>query len=49
VAAAAPVTRVDTGQPRKESVIAPDLAIEGKIEGGGSVRVAGKFKGDVNV
>jgi cytoskeletal protein CcmA (bactofilin family) len=34
---------------RKESVIAPDLTIEGKIEGGGSVRVAGKFKGDVNV
>ena len=25
------------------------LCIEGKIEGGGSVRVAGKFKGDVNV
>jgi len=34
VAATAPVTRVDTGQPRKESVIAPDLTIEGKIEGG---------------
>ena len=30
-------------------MIAPDLTIEGKIEGGGSVRVAGKFKGDVNV
>jgi cytoskeletal protein CcmA (bactofilin family) len=49
VAPAAPVARADTGQPRKESVIAPDLTIEGKIEGGGSVRVAGKFKGDVNV
>ena len=49
VAAAAPVARADTGQPRKESLIAPDLTIEGKIEGGGSVRVAGKFKGDVNV
>src|SRR5436309_1962198 len=49
VAAAVPMARVDTGQPRKESVIAPDLTIEGKIEGGGSVRVAGKFKGDVNV
>jgi cytoskeletal protein CcmA (bactofilin family) len=49
VAAAAPVARIDTVQPRKESVIAPDLTIEGKIEGGGSVRVAGKFKGDVNV
>jgi cytoskeletal protein CcmA (bactofilin family) len=35
--------------PGKESVIASDLTIEGKIEGGGSVRIAGKFKGDVNV
>jgi len=33
----------------KESVIAADLTIEGKIEGGGSVRIAGRFKGDVNV
>src|SRR3989454_10399194 len=48
-AAAAPVTRADTGLPRKESLIAADITIEGKIEGGGSVRVAGKFKGDVNV
>jgi cytoskeletal protein CcmA (bactofilin family) len=36
-------------QPRKESLIAADLTIEGKIEGSGSVRIAGKFKGDVNV
>jgi cytoskeletal protein CcmA (bactofilin family) len=49
VAAAAPVARADTSLPRKESVIAPDITIEGKIEGSGSVRVAGKFKGDVNV
>lgn len=34
---------------RKESLIAADLTIEGKIEGSGSVRIAGKFKGDVNV
>lgn len=33
----------------KESVIASDLTIEGKIEGAGHVRIAGKFKGDVNV
>jgi cytoskeletal protein CcmA (bactofilin family) len=33
----------------KESVIASDLIIEGKIEGAGHVRIAGKFKGDVNV
>src|SRR3989442_5317731 len=48
-AAAAPVTRADTGVPRKESLIAADITIEGKIEGGGSVRIAGKFNGDVNV
>ena len=41
--------RADTGAPRKESLIAADITIEGKIEGGGSVRIAGKFKGDVNV
>jgi cytoskeletal protein CcmA (bactofilin family) len=49
VAPPAPVARADTNLPRKESVIAPDITIEGKIEGGGSVRVAGKFKGDVDV
>ncbi len=39
-------------QPRaekSESLIAPDIAIEGKIEGAGHVRVAGRFKGDINV
>ena len=33
----------------KESVIASGLSIEGKIVGSGHVRVAGKFKGDVQV
>ncbi len=33
----------------KESLIASDLTIEGKIEGTGHVRIAGTFKGDVNV
>jgi cytoskeletal protein CcmA (bactofilin family) len=33
----------------KESVIAADLTIEGKIEGAGHIRIAGRFKGDVNV
>src|SRR2546426_4362049 len=47
--AAAPIARADTGLPRKESLIAADITIEGKIEGGGSVRIAGKFKGDVSV
>jgi cytoskeletal protein CcmA (bactofilin family) len=32
-----------------ESLIAPDLIIEGKIEGAGHVRIAGRFKGDVSV
>src|SRR6185503_18415094 len=33
----------------KESVIASDLTIEGKIVGSGHVRIAGRFKGDVQV
>jgi cytoskeletal protein CcmA (bactofilin family) len=33
----------------KESVIASDLTIEGKIVGAGHVRIAGRFKGDVHV
>lgn len=32
-----------------ESVIAADVTIEGKIVGGGDVRIAGRFKGDVSV
>ncbi|HSN71347.1 MAG TPA: polymer-forming cytoskeletal protein [Steroidobacteraceae bacterium] len=38
-------TRTDAS----ESLIAADLTIEGKIEGAGHVRLAGAFKGDVNV
>jgi cytoskeletal protein CcmA (bactofilin family) len=33
----------------KESLIASDLSIEGKIQGAGHIRIAGKFKGDVHV
>ncbi len=33
----------------KESVIATGLTIEGKIEGAGHVRIAGRFQGDVHV
>jgi cytoskeletal protein CcmA (bactofilin family) len=43
--AAAPKERMDM----KESIIAAGLTIEGKIAGNGHVRVAGKFKGDVQV
>jgi len=45
--APAPAARTDSA--RKESLIAADITIEGKIEGAGNVRIAGKFKGDVNV
>lgn len=42
--------RADRPSPgAKESLIAADLAIEGKIEGAGHVRLAGRFKGDVHV
>ncbi len=47
--APAPIARADTGLPRKESLIAADITIEGKIEGDGNVRIAGKFKGNANV
>ena len=33
----------------KESVIAAGLTIEGKIEGAGHIRIAGRFQGDVHV
>jgi cytoskeletal protein CcmA (bactofilin family) len=43
---AAPVEHVGS---RAQSLIAADITIEGKIEGGGSVSIAGNFKGAVNV
>ena len=45
VEAPRPVRHHDTA----ESVIGPDLAIEGSITGAGSVRLAGRFTGDVTV
>lgn len=33
----------------RESVIASDITIDGKIEGTGHIRIAGRFNGDVNV
>lgn len=44
----APV-RSATPRDGRESVIGSELTIEGKIEGAGHVRIAGRFKGDVNV
>jgi cytoskeletal protein CcmA (bactofilin family) len=43
-----PVERVHRGE-LKESVISAELTIEGKIEGAGHVRIAGRFKGDIHV
>jgi cytoskeletal protein CcmA (bactofilin family) len=53
-AAAEPTRRAERAAPpasgsAKESLIAADVTIEGKIEGAGHVRIAGRFKGDVNV
>jgi cytoskeletal protein CcmA (bactofilin family) len=45
--APAPAARTDVAP--KESLISAGLSIEGKIEGVGHVRIAGEFKGDVNV
>src|SRR5215475_1195139 len=36
-------------QEMRESIISADLTIEGKIVGTGHVRIAGRFKGDVQV
>ena len=47
--APSPAARAQSDRARTESLIAADIMIEGKIEGSGSVRIAGKFKGDVNV
>lgn len=46
-ASAAPVRASD--REAKESLIAANLSIEGKIQGAGHVRIAGRFKGDVHV
>jgi cytoskeletal protein CcmA (bactofilin family) len=43
--APSPAPRVEGG----ESVIAANLSIEGKIEGTGNVKLAGRFKGDVRI
>ena len=44
-----PTLAAVAAKPKAESLIAPDLTIEGKIEGAGHVRIAGSFKGDVSV
>jgi cytoskeletal protein CcmA (bactofilin family) len=44
-----PPRRMNQKTDAKESIIAADLTIEGKIEGSGHIRIAGSFMGDVNV
>lgn len=47
-AAASPARRVAPRDAR-ESVIASDITITGKIDGTGHVRIAGRFEGDVHI
>ncbi len=48
-ASATPVVARTPDRNAKESLIAEEITIEGKIEGAGHVRIAGRFKGDVHV
>lgn len=41
--------RAPAPREQKESLLAAELTIEGKIEGSGHIRIAGRFKGDVHV
>jgi cytoskeletal protein CcmA (bactofilin family) len=42
-------TRRPATREARESVIAADITISGKIDGTGHVRIAGRFEGDVNI
>ena len=42
-------TRRPATREAKESIIAADITISGKIDGTGHVRIAGRFEGDVNI
>jgi cytoskeletal protein CcmA (bactofilin family) len=42
-------TTTATRREMKESVIAAEITISGKIDGAGLVRIAGRFEGDVNI
>jgi cytoskeletal protein CcmA (bactofilin family) len=48
LSASSPPPRVSPREIR-ESLISSELTIEGKIEGAGSVRIEGRFKGEVHV
>ncbi|MBW8057879.1 MAG: polymer-forming cytoskeletal protein [candidate division NC10 bacterium] len=44
-----PSRRVEEPSQKSNSLIAAGLTVEGKIEGSGHVRIAGRFKGDIRV
>jgi cytoskeletal protein CcmA (bactofilin family) len=47
--APAPVAKESAAKDRRESVFGPGVSIEGKIEGDADLRIAGKFKGDIQI
>ena len=48
-AVAAPAPRESAVKERNESVFGTGVSIDGKIEGDANVRIAGKFKGEINI
>lgn len=48
-ATAIPVVKDTVSKGHKESVFGAGVTIEGKIEGDADVRIAGKFKGDIQI
>ncbi len=42
-------SQTDRHPENKESLIAPGMTMEGKIEGTGNVRIGGRFKGEVSI
>ena len=47
--APSPAPKVTGARDRRESVFGPGVTIEGKIEGDADIRIAGKFKGDIQI
>ena len=45
----APVAKESAPKDRRESTFGPGVTIEGKIEGDSNLRIAGKFKGDIQI
>jgi cytoskeletal protein CcmA (bactofilin family) len=44
-----PARKENLPRDRQESVLGSGVTIEGKMEGDGDVRIAGKFKGDIHI